>query len=155
MITIDAKKREINMKRLVLLTTALLLIVGCETGVRNKGEVINKEVPSGIVDRNVVEQTSHITKSSSVQKSSTKRIFSKSAQPGYYLQVAVFEKNRPSKSFLAPLDKSKFGYIVLTHYNKHYVLIGPYKSYNEAKAQIKSVKYSLHKKSFVVQVVRP
>ena len=154
MITIDAKKREINMKKLLLLTTALLLIVGCETGVKNQSKTI-KEVPSGIVDRNVVEQTSHITKSSSVQKASTKRIFSKSAQPGYYLQIAVFEKSKPSKSFLAPLDKSKFGYIVLTHYNKHYVLIGPYKSYNEAKAQIKSVRYTLHKKSFVVQVVRP
>ena len=139
------------MKKIVLLTS-LLLIMGCETGVKNKAKV-NKEVPSGIVDRNVVEKTT--PNSSSSHKSSSNKIFSKSAQPGYYLQAAVFEKSSPNKAFLKPFEISPFGYIVLNHYNKHYVLVGPYKSHNEAKAKINAVKYALHKKTFVVQVARP
>jgi len=143
------------MKRIVLLTT-LLLMMGCETGVRNKAEPI-REAPSGIVDK-VAGSNSYISSSTSYSKTtrtSSNKIFSKSAQPGYYLQVAVFEKNSPSKAFLKPFDVSSFGYIVLTHYSKHYVLVGPYKSYNAAKAKINSVKYALHKKAFVVQVLRP
>ena len=142
------------MKRIVLLTT-LLLMMGCETGVKNKA-VATKEAPSGIIDK--VEGSSSTTYTSSYSKStksSSNKIFSKSAQPGYYLQVAVFAKSEPTKQFLAPLDASPFGYIVLTHYNKNYVLIGPYKSYNEAKAKVNTVKYTVHKKTFVVEVARP
>ena len=141
------------MKKIVLATALIFMFVGCETGVKNKAQQI-KEVPSGIVDRDeAVAAGSYSSKPS--YKSSSNKIYSKSAQPGYYLQAAVFQKNKPSKTFLQPFDNSPFGYIVLTHYHKNYVLIGPYKSYNEAKSKIASVKSNLHKKTFVVQVLRP
>ena len=139
------------MKKTILLTTLLLLVLGCETGVKNKAQPI-QEVESGIVDRDGATAT---YSSNIASYKSTKKIFSKSAQPGYYLQVAVFEKNEPNQHFLKPLENSPFNYIVLNHYHKHYVLIGPYMSHNEAKSKIHSVKSNLHKKTFVVQVLRP
>ena len=145
-----------NMKKIVLTTMLLLVISGCETGVKNKTQANNKkEVQSGIVDRDASTKTTSHTVSKKTTKVSSNKIYSKSAQPGYYLQMAVFEKNEPSKEFLRPLDNAPFDYILLTHYNRHYVLIGPYKSYNETKAKITSVKSNLHKKTFVVQVLRP
>ena len=138
------------MKKTILLTITLILLLACETGVKNKG-TSNEAVLSGIVDR----ANNYSTASKTSQKTNSKKIFSKSAQPGYYLQMAVFEKNRPSKTFLKPLDKSSFNYIVLNKYNKDYVLIGAYNSYNAAKSKMASVKASLKKQTFVVQVLRP
>ena len=142
------------MKKTLLLSLTALLFIACETGVKNQG-TSNDTAPSGIVDR--VNGT-HQNYSSAYQKShksSSAKIFSTSAQPGFYLQMAVFEKYRPDKNFLRPLDHSRFNYIVLNKYNKDYVLIGAYKSHDEAKKQIASVKSSLGKQTFVVQVLRP
>jgi hypothetical protein len=127
------------MKKIILLSLTLVLLLACETGVKNHGKT-NKPVLSE-------------TKKS--YKGSSTKIFSKSYQPGYYLQMAVFAKNKPSKAFLKPLDKSSFQYIVLNKNNKHHVLIGAYKSYNAAKSKVLSVKSSLKKHTFVVQVLRP
>ncbi len=150
-----------NMKKTALITIALFFLFGCETGVSNKVKHTNNESISGIVDHSTVtkgEPLSGIvdkTHSKISQKGGNNKIFSKSAQPGFYLQIAVFEKYRPNKAFLAPIEHSSFNYIVLNKYNKDYVLIGPYKSYNEARSHIGSVKKYLHKDSFVVQVLRP
>ncbi len=154
-------KRE-NMKKTVLMGTALLFLFGCETGVSNKTKHTNNESISGIIDHSKVvkssvqnEPLSGIVDKTHSKTASSNKIFSKSAQPGFYLQIAVFEKYRPNKAFLAPIEHSSFNYIVLNKYSKDYVLIGPYKSYNEAHSHIKSVKKYLHKDSFVVQVLRP
>jgi len=139
------------MRKTTLILGTLILLLGCETGVRNKN-AISKEAPSGIVDK--VDNPSYSYSKSSYKATSSK-IFSNSAQPGFYLQMAVFEKFKPNKSFLAPLNRSSFGYIQLEKYGKRYVLIGPYKSYNAAKNKIATVKSQLHKRTFVVQVLRP
>jgi len=152
MILVKIKGKRENMKKIILFATLLLMLVGCETGAKNKAQEI-KEVPSGIVDRD--DEVATATYSKSSNKASSNKIFSKSAQPGYYLQFAVFHKNEPNQQFLQPLDNAPFGYILLTHRNKHHVLIGPYKSYNEAKGNISAVQSNLHKKTFVVQVLRP
>ncbi len=154
------------MKKTVLVAITLLSLLGCETGVSNKTKQTQSEPLSGIVDHSAIGKNASQSEplsgivdkrasSKTVQKSGSKKIFSKSAQPGFYLQIAVFEKYRPNKAFLAPLDRSSFNYIVLNKYNRDYVLIGPYKSYNEAHSHIVSVKKYLHKQSFVVQVLRP
>lgn len=146
------------MKKVVLFTSMVMLLVGCETGVKNQ-TANNEPVLSGIVDRTDLEAQrlpSVIDKSQQKgSATSANKIFSNSAQPGFYLQMAVFAKNRPSKAFLKPLDQSSFPYIVLNKYNKDYVLIGAYKSYNEAKSKMSSVKSKLGKETFVVQVLRP
>ena len=153
------------MKKTALITITLLFLFGCETGTSNKAKQTQSEPVSGIVDHGATgkntsqsEPVSGIvdkTYSKTAQKGSSNKIFSKSAQPGFYLQIAVFEKYRPNKAFLAPIERSSFNYIVLNKYNKDYVLVGPYKSYNEAHSHIASVKKYLHKQSFVVQVLRP
>lgn len=132
----------------------LILLLGCETGVKNQNKN-DESVISGIVDRRDVSSENHSNIIQKSHKQSSSKIFSKSAQPGYYLQMAVFKKHRPSKEFLAPLDNSSFNYIVLNKYNKDYVLIGPYKSYNSAKSKLALVKSKLKKQTFVVQVLRP
>ena len=140
------------MKKALLMVIPLLLMVGCETGVENKAQAKENstEVASGIIDYGVNKNTSTI-----YSKGSSHKIFSKSAQPGFYLQYAVFQKYRPNKAFLKPLNDSAYSFIVLNKSTKDYVLIGPYKSYNEAHSHIKSVKKYLHKQTFVVQVLRP
>ena len=149
------------MKKTTLMTITLLFLLGCETGVGNKAKKVQNESISGIVDHSASGQNASQNEPASgivdktAQKGGSKRIFSKSAQPGFYLQYAVFEKYRPSKSFLAPIERSSFNYIVLNKYNRDYVLIGPYKSHNEAQSHIKSVKKYLHKQSFVIEVLRP
>ena len=153
------------MKKTALITIVLFFLLGCETGVSNKTKQTNDESISGIVDHSTAVKSTNQSEplsgivdkkySKRLQKGRSNKIFSKSAQPGFYLQIAVFEKYRPSKAFLAPLNNSSFNYIVLNKYNKDYVLVGPYKSYNEAHSHIGSVKKYLHKNSFVVQVLRP
>ena len=142
------------MKKTILLSVTLMLLLACETGVKNQGK-INEPVLSGIVNRTVSSNTNYSNVTQTSSKQSSNKIFSNSAQPGYYLQMAVFAKSRPNKTFLEPLDKSKFSYIVLNKSSKDYVLIGPYKSYNAAKNNVSSVKSTLKKQTFVVQVLRP
>ena len=144
------------------MTITLFFLLGCETGVNNKVRQSQNEPVSGIVDHGATskyssqrEPISGIVDKRYSKTGSSKRIFSKSAQPGFYLQIAVFERYRPNKAFLAPIERSSFNYIVLNKYNKDYVLVGPYKSHNEAHSHIGSVKKYLHKSSFVVQVLRP
>jgi uncharacterized protein YcgL (UPF0745 family) len=142
------------MKKTILLSVTLMLLLACETGVKNQGK-INEPVLSGIVNRTVSSNTNYSNVTQTSPKQSSNKIFSNSAQPGYYLQMAVFAKSRPNKIFLEPLDKSKFSYIVLNKSSMDYVLIGPYKSYNAAKNNVSSVKSTLKKQTFVVQVLRP
>jgi len=138
------------MKKTILLSVTLLLLLACETGVKNQKQ-IKEAAPSGIVERtNSLDTYAHKT-----SKHRFPRIFSKSAQPGFYLQMAVFTKYRPNKAFLRPLDRSHFNYIVLNKFHKDYVLIGPYKSYASAKKHIPEVRRALGKQTFVVQVLRP
>jgi hypothetical protein len=138
------------MKKLILLVTILLFFLGCETGVNNQGKT-NKVLSPEIVDTSN-NKTNIRTKPLA---NSSVKIFSNRKQPGYYLQMAVFSKGRPSKQFLEPLETSKFNYIILNKFSKNYVLIGPYISYYMAKSKVASVKRSLGKHTFVVQVLRP
>jgi len=140
------------MKKTILLSVTLLLLLACETGVKNQKQ-IKESAPSGIVERSSVH--TNYSYASKTSKQHFPKIFSKSAQPGFYLQMAVFTKYRPSKAFLRPLDRSHFNYIVLNKFHKDYVLIGPYKSYASAKSHRVSVKRALGKQTFVVQVLRP
>ena len=141
------------MRKYILLTSTLLLLLGCETGVKNKAAT-NEMVLSGIVDRQDVSSNDYRTVQKTTKTSSNK-IFSKSGQPGYYLQMGVFAKGKPKKEFLMPLSKSSFKHTVLNHRSRDYVLIGPYISYNSAKSKVNSVKSTLGKRTFVVQVLRP
>jgi len=155
-------KKGNNMKNILLITTALILMMGCETGVKNQAKK-TVEVPSGIVDKrdvktvnsSIFKTSNNASNASTTSKGSIHKIFSKSAQPGFYLQYAVFQQYRPDKNFLKPLNSSKFNYIVLNKSTKDYVLIGPYKSYNQAHGQIHGVKTYLHKQTFVIEVLRP
>ena len=150
-------KNNVNYLRTTLLLTGLLFL-GCETGVdvnkstTNKADVKQEEpVLSGIVDK----PTTQVVNSSSGQKHSIHKIYSSSAQPGYYLQVGFFEKYKPNSSFEKQLQNSDLKYTILNKNGDFYALIGAYKSYNEAHAKISTVKARLHKNSFVVHLLHP
>ncbi len=150
-------KNNINYLRTTLILTGLLFL-GCETGVDvNKSTTKNKEVKqeeavlSGIVDK----PTNQVLNNTSGQKLSIHKIFSNSAQPGYYLQVGFFEKYKPNSTFEKQLRNSGLKFTILNKNGDFYALIGAYKSYNEAHSEISTVKARLHKKSFVIHVLHP
>ena len=150
-------KNNVNYLRTTLLLTSLLFL-GCETGVdvnkstTNKTDVKQEEaVLSGIVDK----PTNQLVNSPSGKKHSIHKIYSNSAQPGYYLQVGFFEKYKPNSSFEKQLKSSELHYTILNKNGDFYVLIGAYKSYNEAHQKISMVKTRLHKNSFVIHVLHP
>jgi hypothetical protein len=135
------------------LVIAGLLFIGCETGVKqNRTTAIVEEVaPSGIVDK----PTHQIVTTLKGTKVALRKIFSKSAQPGYYLQVGFFKHYKANSLFTKQLDQSGLNYTVLQKNGHFYALIGAYKSYNEAKAETSNINTKLNKKAFVVQVLRP
>jgi len=150
-------KNNVNYLSTTLLLTGLLFL-GCETGVDvNKSTTGNKEVKqqepvlSGIVDK----PTNQTVTSTSGQKLSIHKIFSNSAQPGYYLQVGFFKEYKPNSAFEKQLQNAGLKFTILNKNGNFHALVGAYKSYNEAHAEMSTVKSRLHKRSFVVHVLRP
>jgi len=150
-------KKNVNYVKTTLLLTGILFL-GCETGVDvNKSTTTNRQeqqeeaVLSGIVDK----PTTQTVTTTSGKKLSIHRIFSNSAQPGYYLQVGFFEQYKPNDSFEKSLQHTGLKYIILNKNGNYHALVGAYKSYNEAHAHMHSVNVKLHKKSFVVHILHP
>ena len=135
--------------KITLLCTAVAFLSGCETGVKNQSAT-TKVAPSGIVDKH-----SSYSSSSKMSTSNAKKIFSNSATPGYYLQVGYFGRYKPNKSYIRKLNNSGLNYTVLDKSGNYYALIGAYRSYNQAKAKMSTVKSKLSSDAFVVQVLRP
>jgi hypothetical protein len=142
---------KINTKclKITLLCTAIAFLSGCETGVKNQ-RASTQVAPSGIVDK-------HSTYSSSnkISISNAKKIYSNSATPGYYLQVGYFGRFKPNRAYMNKLNRSGFGYTILDKNGNHHALIGAYRSYNQAKSKISSVRSKLSSDAFIVQVLRP
>jgi len=150
-------RNNVNYLTATLIVTGLLFL-GCETGVdvnksstKNTKEKQEEPVLSGIVDK----PTNQIIHSKSGKQLSIEKIYSNAAQPGYYLQVGFFERYKPSSSFEKQLHHSGFKFTILNKNGNFHVLVGPYKSYNEAHAKMSTVNSRLHKRSFVVHVVHP
>ena len=150
-------KKNINYLKATLFLTGLLFL-GCETGVdvnrkatSSQSQNQDEAVLSGIID---IPHNQVIT-SPSGQKLSITKIYSSSAQPGYYLQVGFFEQYKPNTSFEKQLQNSNLSYTILNKNGNYHALIGAYKSYNQAHNQMSTIKAKLHKKSFVVHVLRP
>jgi septal ring-binding cell division protein DamX len=144
-----------------LLLTAIIFFASCETGVKNKttaNDMNNKASSSGIIKEKT--GVNSYSKSSGGEKSEIKRIFSNSAVPGYYLQVGHFEDKKPDLSFINKMKRSGLPYDIVEKYQDgrphYYALVGPYRSYNEAKrvedkGRAKSISYG----TFIVKTVRP
>ena len=144
------------LKQTLLLTG--LLFLGCETGVDVNKPTTNTQsqnqeeaVLSGIIDK----PHNQVVRSASGKELSIRKLYSNSAQPGYYLQVGFFEKYKPNTSFEQQLQNSNLEYTILNKNGNYYALVGAYKSYNQAHAEMSTIKTKLHKKSFVVHILRP
>lgn len=74
----------------------------------------------------------------------------------YFIQVDALTSSKPNKSYLNNLTKNGFNYKVLDEkargrkYIK--VLVGPYSTYNEAKASLSSVRKKINKDAFVYKI---
>ncbi len=144
-----------------LLLAMIVLFTGCETGLKNKSttnDMANKESASGIIKDKTGKNT--YSKSSNGKSSEIRKIFSKSAIPGYYIQVGHFEDKKPDSSFINKMKHTGLPYDIVEKYQdgkaNYYALIGPYRSYNEAKGvedrgRAKSISYG----TFIVEAVRP
>ncbi len=144
-------KKNTYYSKITLLCTAIALFSGCETGVKNTTEK-ETPAPSGIIDKG---SSGYVGSQKSSGNIKIKKIFSKSATPGYYLQVGYFGNSKPNSSFMKRLKHSGLNYIILDKNGNHYALVGAYTSYNQAKSKLSAVKSSLSYKAFVVQVLRP
>lgn len=146
------KKNTYYLKRTPLLL-AIVLLMGCETGVKNK-PTQTVEAQSGIVSNSQIESETKMNYSA--QKSnSIKKIFSNSGTPGYYLQVGFFEQHKPNTSFINRLKNANLNYTILEKSGNYHALVGAYLSYNQAKNKASAVKSALKQDTFVVQVLRP
>ena len=135
------------------LIVSTLFFIGCETGVRHKSSstAVQETTQSGIVDK----PTHKTITTSNGTKVAFKRIFSNSAQPGFYLQVGFFHEYKSDTTFTNQLKQSGLKYTILQKNGNFHALIGAYKSYNEARSNTSTVKSHLHKQPFVVEVLRP
>jgi len=148
------KKKKHYFTTTALLAT-LVLTTACETGVRNK-KTEQLEAPSGIVTKANSNYTSSTTDSNSLVKMATiKRIFSKSATPGYYIQVGFFRNYKPNATFMSRINHAGMPYTILLKNGNYHALVGPYTSYNQAKSKKSSIRSSLTKAPFVIEVLRP
>ena len=146
-------------KRLIL--AMIVLFTGCETGLKNKtatNDMHNKAPASGIVKEK--SGTSTYGKTTKGHSSEIRKIFSNSAVPGYYIQVGHFEDKKPDSTFMNKMKRSGLPYDIVEKYQdgraNYYAVVGPYRSYNEAKGvesrgKTKSISYG----SFIIETVRP
>jgi len=140
-----------------LTTTALLTLMfvttACETGIKNK-KTEQLEAPSGIINK-TDNHTYTDSNNGLVKKSLVRRIFSKSATPGYYLQVGFFKNYKPNATFMSRINHAGMPYTILLKEGNYHALVGPYTSYNQAKSHKTDIRSSLTKEPFVVEVLRP
>jgi len=144
-----------------VLLTAIVVFTACETGLKNKSttnDMNNKAPASGIIKEKT--GTNIYSKTTGEKSSEIKKIFSNSAIPGYYIQVGHFEDKKPDSNFINKMKRSGLAYDIVEKYQNgranYYALIGPYRSYNEAKrvedkGRAKSISYG----TFIVETVRP
>jgi hypothetical protein len=137
--------------KITALCTTIVLMTGCETGVKNQGGTTTI-APSGIVDKG---EAGYVGTQKSSGNIKVPKIFSNSATPGFYLQVGYFAQSKPNEAYMKRLNNSNFNYTVLDKNGDHYALIGAYYSYNQAKKNMPSVRSALNNKAFIVQVLRP
>jgi len=135
------------------LIISTLFFIGCETGVQHKSSsrAVQETTQSGIVDK----PTHQTITTANGTKVAFKKIFSNSAQPGFYLQVGFFQEYKPNDSFMQQLKRTGLHYTILAKNGNFHALIGAYKSYNEAKSHASTVKSKLHKQPFVVEILHP
>jgi len=146
-----------NSYKITLLAT-LLILTGCETGVKNKissSSTYDDSTESGIVSKG--SQT--YSKPYSPKSTKIRKIYSKLGIPGYYIQVGYFRRHQPTSEFVNRMEFSQLPYKLLKKYQDgkvgYYALIGPYISYNKAEEIIGSAKDFVTSKAFIVKVVRP
>jgi len=149
------KKNRYKLTATILLT-AMFLTTACETGIKNK-KTEQIEAPSGIINK--ADNHSYTSETSNsnnlVKKSLVKRIFSKSATPGYYIQVGFFRNYKPNATFMSRINHAGMPYTILLKSGNYHALVGPYTSYNQAKSHKTDIRSSLTDEPFVVEVLRP
>ncbi|MBD3793334.1 MAG: SPOR domain-containing protein [Campylobacterales bacterium] len=139
--------------KIIVPILTLVLWTGCETGLKNK------TAQSDMKNAATTTTFTPTTTTTVTQKaSSSNRIFSNSATPGYYIQVGYFTTKTPDSTFLNRVKATKLPYTILEKYDGktpyYHTLIGPYTSYNQADAA-KPKTQSITPNGFVVNVVRP
>ena len=149
------------MKKLktTMLLTGLVILMGCETGMSNKGTTTTTKtdsVESGIISKGSAsaDYKPHIPKSSEIKK-----IYSKSGTPGYYIQVGYFKNHKPNDEFINRITYAELSYSIIKKYKDsqsyYYVLVGPYRSYTQAMDIVGSAKEFVTPTAFIVKLARP
>jgi len=145
--------------KITLLLTGLIVLMGCETGMSNKGTTKTTKTDSaesGIISKGSASANykPHIPKSSEIKK-----IYSKSGTPGYYIQVGYFKNHTPNDEFVNRIRYAELPYAIIKKYKDsqvyYYALVGPYRSYTQAMDIIGSAKEYVTPTAFIVKLARP
>ncbi|HHD81057.1 MAG TPA: SPOR domain-containing protein [Campylobacterales bacterium] len=143
----------------IIVLTGLALLMGCETGMSNKGSTTTTKtdsVESGIISKGSASANykPHIPKSSEIKK-----IYSKSGTPGYYIQVGYFKNHKPNDEFINRIKYAELPYSIIKKYRDsqsyYYALVGPYISYTQAMNIIGSAKEFVTPTAFIIKLARP
>jgi len=142
----------------IALLSTLLIITGCETGVKNKissSSSYNDSTESGIVSKG----SKTYSKPYSPKSSEIRKIYSTSGIPGYYIQVGYFKEHQPTGEFINRMEFSQLPYKLLKKYNLTFCCAesctGGYISYLFTKKPGMSAKDFVTSKAFIVKLVRP
>jgi len=142
--------------KITLTLLAVIFLVGCETGIKNK--TLDKSIEKETVQSGIVSKTNNY-KPYTPKDSEITKIFSKTGTPGYYVQVGYFKTKMPNSEFLSRMKYAQLPYTILEKYKNglpHYhALVGPYKSYNQANEIKITAKEFVTDSAFIVKVVRP
>ncbi len=136
-------------KAFALLTTMALLL-GCETGTKNKApENGSYSMSSGIVSQKT-NYKSHVPKETEIKK-----IYTNSGTPGYYVQVGYFGTQKPNDDIINRLEYASLPYAIVKKGSRNYLLVGAYSSYNKAREIQGIAQERVAEGAFIVKVVRP
>ena len=148
------------MKKLdkIAIVTAVVFLIGCETGMSNKGTTQSKDtdkIESGIVTKG----STTYSKTSIPKSSEIRKLFSNSTTPGYYIQVGYFENREPNSEFINRMRYSQLPYKIMKKHSSgrvnYHALVGAYRSYNQAKGVLGTAKEFVSATAFIVKVERP
>jgi septal ring-binding cell division protein DamX len=136
------------MRKRFLVIALIPFIVGCEIGEKRRASDattnINSHKPQSVAQK---------------IESAVKKIYSKRATPGYYIQVGYFRESKPTDEFIKKVKESGLPYRVVEKYRDgklgHYVLVGPYISYNKASKDLNSAREHITDSAFIVKVEKP
>lgn len=119
-----------------------------------KNEVKNTEIVKPKEEKPKVQTNTATTPSDSFKdiKTNDPKLQGSEATTGFYIQVGSFSKFSPNKQLLDTITQSSFDYRMQKAGDNNRLLIGPFKTRQEAKDKLNEVKDRINKDAFIKEI---